>query len=64
METKTTELNASRPQARKVWEAPRIALERSLEVSAQGSPPGFDALDKSGFLAPMNTSGKPNGVCL
>ena len=63
METKMTELNASRFQVRKVWEEPRIVLERSLEVSAQDGPPGFDPTGGSGFLGPLSTSAGNNNTC-
>ena len=43
---------------RKSWEAPRIVLERSLEVSAQGGPPGAP----NGFIGPLSTSGGA-GTC-
>jgi hypothetical protein len=35
---------------RKAWDAPRIVLERSLLVSAQGTPPGVP----QGFLGPLS----------
>lgn len=41
--------------ARKQWEAPAIVLERSLEVSAQGRPPGDPPT--SGFVGPLGFSG-------
>ena len=44
--------------ARKTWETPRIVLERSLEVSAQGGPPGAP----NGFIGPLGTSGG-SGTC-
>ncbi len=45
---------------RKAWETPRIVLERSLEVSAQGGPPGGAP---NGFIGPLSTSGGA-GTCV
>ncbi|OQA45904.1 MAG: hypothetical protein BWY52_01074 [Chloroflexi bacterium ADurb.Bin325] len=44
----------SAPDARKAWESPCIVLERSLQVSAQGGPPGGAP---NGFIGPLGTSG-------
>ncbi len=44
---------------RKAWETPRIVLERSLQVSAQGGPPGGAP---NGFIGPLGTS-SPQGFC-
>jgi hypothetical protein len=46
---------------RKRWEVPSIVLERSLEVSAQGGPPGGAP---KGFLGPLSASGGNNGGCV
>jgi hypothetical protein len=46
--------NQMTSDVRKAWETPRIVLERSLEVSAQGGPPGGAP---NGFIGPLSTSG-------
>jgi hypothetical protein len=56
--------------ARTRWEEPRIVLERSLIVSAQGgppgAPPGFKAegapMRPFGYLGPLDTS-QDTGMC-
>ena len=52
--------------AKNLWEDPFISVERGLEVSAQGGPPG-DGPAKPGpapaFLGPLGTSGG-SGTCL
>ena len=40
MNNSSSEQTVAEPAARKRWEEPCIVLERSLEVSAQGGPPG------------------------
>lgn len=51
--------NQMTSDGRKAWETPRIVLERSLEVSAQGGPPGGAP---NGFIGPLSTSGG-QGTC-
>ncbi len=45
---------------RRPWETPAIALERSLEASAQGGPPVPPGAPS--FLGPLGTSGN-SGQC-
>jgi hypothetical protein len=53
--------------ARARWEEPRIVLERSLQVSAQGGPPGSPGrpngapMQPFGLLGPLGTSGDVGG---
>jgi hypothetical protein len=47
---------------RKLWEAPAIVLERSLEVSAQDGPPQPYAAP-NGYLGPLFSSGN-KGTCV
>lgn len=54
------ETNAILQPTRKAWQAPAIVLERSLEVAAQGGPPGGAP---GGFLGPLGTSGN-SGTCV
>ena len=52
--------------AKSLWEDPFITLERDLEVSAQGGPPGGGPAKPwaaPGFLGPLGTSGTTGG-CL
>jgi len=61
MNIASPEQTVPEPAARKPWEAPCIVLERSLEVSAQGSrPPGSAPGKPFGFMGPLDISG---GVC-
>ena len=52
--------------AKSPWEDPFITVERELEVSAQGGPPGGGPArpgSAPGFLGPLGTSGG-TGTCL
>jgi hypothetical protein len=63
MKTTSSESIVPEPKARKRWEEPCIVLERGLEVSAQGSPPGSNPFQPpNGFLGPLGTSGG-SGTC-
>lgn len=44
--------------SRKVWETPKIVLERALIASAQGGPPSAPG----GFVAPFSLSGGATGT--
>jgi hypothetical protein len=53
-------VEASLPPARKAWAEPAILLERSLQVEAEGTPPGDRRgarIRRNGFLGPLGTSG-------
>jgi hypothetical protein len=64
---KTSDLTGPEPTARKHWEEPCIALERSLQVSAQGGPPSGAPPGgpgpQFGFMGPLTGSGQ-TGTCI
>lgn len=52
-------VEASLPPARKAWAEPAILLERSLEVEAEGVPPGDRRgarVRSNGILGPLSSS--------
>jgi hypothetical protein len=63
--TSRRQVEAPLPTPEKAWETPAVVLERSLEVAAEGVPPGDRRgarVRRNGFLGPLGTSGG-SGLC-